>query len=249
VRKDHIKKVAIKQHNHLCHSWWLLMKHSILLVEDNNQIAEMVLDYLAQQGYLMDYAKDGLTASHLVVTNQYDLIVLDLTLPGIGGLQLCRSFREKIGLKIPIIMLTALDTLDDKIAGLESGADDYIVKPFSVLELEARIKSQLRRHYNQLAPQRLVVDDLELDLKTMSVNRQNASLYLPPTGFKLLSLLMQSSPNVVLREQMERHIWGESLPDSDSLRSHMYALRKIVDKPFEKKLIKTHQSNGYQIVA
>lgn len=225
------------------------MTHSILLVEDNRQIADLVLDYLGDQGYEMDYAKDGLTASHLAVTNQYDLIILDLNLPGIEGLELCRSFRETIGLKMPIIMLTARDTIDDKIAGLDSGADDYIIKPFSVLELEARIKSQLRRHYNQVAPQRLTIDDLELDVKTMSVSRNGKALSLTPTGFKLLSLLMQLSPAVVKREKIERCIWGKTLPDTDSLRSHMYALRKVIDKPFDKKLIRTHQGNGYQIIA
>jgi len=225
------------------------MQHSILLVEDNRQIADLVLEYLGDQGYEMDYAKDGLTASHLAVTNHYDLIIMDLGLPGIEGLELCRSFREKAGLKMPIIMLTARDTLDDKIAGLECGADDYIVKPFSVLELEARIKSQLRRHYNQVAAQCFTIDDLKLDIKTMSVNRKDKMLSLTPTGFKLLSLLMQSSPAVVRREKIERHIWGQTLPDTDSLRSHMYALRKVIDKPFDKKLIKTHQGNGYQIVA
>jgi DNA-binding response OmpR family regulator len=222
---------------------------SILLVEDNTDIAEMIISYLSDHGYIMDHAKDGLTASHLAVTNSYDLIVLDLALPGIDGIDLCRSLRQKVLLTIPIIMLTARDTLKDKITGLESGADDYLIKPFSILELEARIKSQLRRHYNLLSTNRLCVADLEVNTETLSVQRENNSITLTPTGFKLLSLLMRASPAVVKRDEIERHIWGEVLPDSDSLRSHMYSLRKLVDKPYDKKLIKTHQGNGYQITA
>lgn len=225
------------------------MSASLLLVEDNVDIAELVYKHLESQGYTMDYAKDGLTASHLAATNQYDLIILDVMLPGIDGLSLCRSFREQINLQIPIIMLTARDTLDDKILGLDSGADDYLVKPFSVLELTARIKAQLRRHNKQMISNRLVVEDLVIDTDTLTVKRQQQDITLTPTNFKLLSLLMRSSPSVVRREDIERHIWGERLPDSDTLRSHMYNLRKCVDKPFDKKLIKTHQSSGYQIVA
>lgn len=225
------------------------MSASILLVEDNTDIAELILNHLNSSGYAMDYAQDGLTASHLATKNTYDLIILDVMLPGINGLELCRSFREKINLTAPIIMLTARDTVDDKIAGLNSGSDDYLVKPFSVLELEARIRAQLRRQHNKVASGEIVVEDLSLDTKTLTVKRQEKPIALTPTNFKLLTLLMRSSPSVVRREEIERHIWGEALPDSDTLRSHMYNLRKCVDKPFEKKLIKTHQSSGYQIVA
>ncbi len=224
------------------------MEASILLVEDNVDIAEMVIEHLTNQRYIMDHAKDGLTASHLAVTNEYDLIILDLSLPGIDGIDLCRSLRQKILLKTPVIMLTARDTLDDKILGLESGADDYLVKPFSILELEARIKSQLRRHYNLLSNHLLRVGDLEMNTETRSVKRAGKNIALTPIGFKLLALLMRSSPSVVTRDEIERHVWGEVLPDSDALRSHMYSLRKLIDKPYTEKLIKTHQSNGYQIV-
>lgn len=225
------------------------MGSSILLVEDNLDIAQMVVNHLETQGHIMDHARDGLATTHLVEHNRYDLIILDLTLPGIDGLDLCRHFRSTLGIKIPIIMLTARDTLEDKIEGLGRGADDYLVKPFSVLELAARVESQLRRHHNQVTSQKLIVDDLEMDTATLSVKRQNQTLNLTPIGLKLLSLLMRSSPSVVSRSEIEQHIWGEAMPDSDALRSHMYALRKTIDKPFNKKLIKTHQTHGYQIVA
>jgi len=225
------------------------MPANLLLVEDNTDIAELVINHLESKSYVMDYAKDGLTASHLAATNNYDLIILDVMLPGINGLELCRSFREKINLTTPVIMLTARDTVEDKILGFNSGADDYLVKPFSILELEVRIKAQLRRCNNEITPREMVVEDLSLDPGTLVVKRQEKEITLTPTNFKLLTLLMRSSPSVVRREEIERYIWGESLPDSDTLRSHMYNLRKCIDKPFDKKLIKTHQSSGYQIVA
>jgi len=227
----------------------MLMSANILLVEDNTDIAELVISHLEAKSYVMDYAKDGLTASHLAATNTYDLIILDVMLPGIDGLALCRSFREQINLATPVIMLTARDTLDDKVQGFNSGADDYLVKPFSVVELESRIKAQLRRSKNEWVQNEIVVEDLKLDTNTLTVKRQEKEISLTPTNFKLLTLLMRSSPSVVRRQDIERHIWGDTLPDSDTLRSHMYNLRKCVDKPFEKKLIKTHQSSGYQIVA
>ena len=227
----------------------LPMPAKILLVEDNTDIAELIISHLESQSFIMDYAQDGLTASHLLTTNTYDCIVLDVMLPGIDGLALCKSVREVLLLQTPIIMLTARDTVDDKILGLNNGADDYLVKPFSVLELEARINAQLRRLTNAINKKQIVVEDLSLDTETLTVKRQEKEITLTPTNFKLLTLLMRLSPSVVRREEIERQIWGESLPDSDTLRSHIYTLRKSVDKPFEKKLIKTHQSSGYQIVA
>jgi len=147
----------------------------------------------------MDYAKDGLTASHLAATNTYDLIILDVMLPGIDGLALCRSFREQINLTTPVIMLTARDTLDDKVQGFDSGADDYLVKPFSVVELEVRIRAQLRRYQNAWHQNEIVVEDLKLDTNTLTVKRQEKEISLTPTNFKLLTLLMRSSPSVVPR--------------------------------------------------
>jgi DNA-binding response OmpR family regulator len=224
------------------------MSNHILLIEDNTDISEMIGAYLEKKHYEVDYAQDGLTASHLAATNTYDLIVLDIMLPGVDGLTLCQSFRHQLGLKTPIIMLTAKDTIEDKITGFNAGADDYLVKPFSILELEARIKSHLKRHHNTVTSDVLRIADLELNNATLFVSRNRTPLSLTPTNFKLLALLMKSSPNVVNRGDIEKSIWGNEMPDSDALRSHMYTLRKVVDKPFDKKLIKTHQSSGYQII-
>lgn len=225
------------------------MQASILVVEDHKDIAEMIVESFSELGCIVDYARDGFTASHLAVTHHYDLILLDLSLPGIDGVTLCRNLREQMRLRTPIIMLTARDTLDDKVVGLNAGADDYMVKPFAVIELQARVRSQLRRYRDQVASRALTISDLTVDPDTLSVNRCDHPIELTPIAFKILCLLMQASPAVVSKERIEQHIWGDSSPDSDAVRTHIYNLRKAIDKPFDKKMIKTHQSNGYQIVA
>ena len=223
--------------------------HNLLIVEDHADIAEMLTSYLEGRGFAVDYAADGLTGLHLAVRNNYDVIVLDLMLPGLDGLSICRKLRDEARNSTPIIMLTALDTLDDKVSGLSSGADDYLVKPFAIAELEARIHSQIRRNRGEVARDLLTVADLEVDLSTMMVARGGKSLNLTPIGFRILTTLMQSSPSVVSRQELERKVWGDILPDSDTLRSHMYNLRKTIDKPFATPLLKTVQSSGYQLIA
>ncbi|GIX32931.1 MAG: DNA-binding response regulator [Lysobacterales bacterium] len=219
----------------------------ILLIEDNRNISEMVGEYLERRGYSLDYAADGLTGLHLAVTNSYDVIILDLMLPGLDGLELCRKLRQEGKRATPVLMLTARDTLDDKLKGLDAGADDYLVKPFAVQELEARIRALMRRDRRQVSAEVLKVGDLVLDTATLRVSRAGKELSLSPIGLKLLTILMRESPRVVSRRDIEREIWGDELPDSDTLRSHLYNLRKVVDKPFDKPLIHTIHSAGYRI--
>lgn len=222
------------------------MKHkSILLVEDHRDLAETTGAYLTACGFLVDYAADGLTALHLAVTESFDAIVLDVMLPGVDGLEVCRRLREDAGLTTPIIMLTARDQLEDKLAGFERGSDDYLVKPFDMPELVARIESLIRR--NEGIEQRLEVGDLVLDIKTLEVTRGGEQLHLSKTLFEILKILMRESPNVVTRETLERDIWGDDLPDSDTLRSHMYNLRRIVDRPFDTAMIGTRPGLGYTL--
>jgi DNA-binding response OmpR family regulator len=204
---------------------------SILLVEDNQDIAEMVYAFLERRGYELDYAADGVTGLHLAVTNAYDVIVLDLMLPGMDGINLCRKLRDEAQRDTPILMLTARDTLDDKVAGLDAGADDYLVKPFEIQELEARIRAMIRRRRGQMAPESLEVGDLRLDTGTLTVTRAGETLNLTP---------------ICLRD-IEREVWGDVLPDSDTLRSHLYNLRRTIDKPFPKPLLHTVQSAGYRL--
>ena len=184
---------------------------------------------------------------NLANQNDYDVILLDLMLPEMDGLDVCRKLREESKVYTPILMLTARDTLEDKVTGLDVGADDYLVKPFEILELEARIKALMRRKGQTTQKEILQVADLELDTGTLEVKRDNQMIYLSPIGLKILTILMKESPKVVSRNQLEHEIWGDILPDSDTLRSHMYNLRKQVDKPFETTLLQTIQSRGYRI--
>lgn len=220
----------------------------LLLVEDHQDIAEMVYDYLEGRGYTMDYAADGVTGMHLAVTNPYDVIILDLMLPGIDGLELCRKVRTEARRATPILMLTARDTLQDKITGLDFGADDYVVKPFEIAELEARVRALIRRQRREVSAEILTVGDLTLDTGTLEVRRSGTELSLSPIGLKILTILMRASPRLVSRSDIEREIWGDMLPDSDTLRSHLYNLRKVVDRPFSKQLLYTIQGAGYRLV-
>src|SRR3954471_12176785 len=156
----------------------------ILLIEDNRGISETVGEFLERRGYSVDYAADGITGLHIAVTNSYDVIVLDLMLPGLDGIELCRKLRNEAKLSTPVLMLTARDTVEDKLVGLDAGADDYLVKPFEIRELEARIRTLLRRHRGELGRDALRVGDLVLDTATMSVTRAGTSIRLMPIGIK-----------------------------------------------------------------
>lgn len=222
--------------------------NAILLIEDHTDIAEMVMTYLENRGFELDYAADGVTGLHLAVTNSYDAIILDLMLPGLDGLEVCQKLRTEAKRDTPVIMLTARDTLDDKITGLETGADDYLIKPFAIKELEARVRSLIRRHKGEVAREVLSIGDLVVDTATLKVKRGGKELSITPIGMKILTVLMRASPAVVSRREMERKVWGDILPDSDTLRSHLYNLRKVIDKPFDKQLVHTIQGSGYRIV-
>jgi len=221
---------------------------SVLLIEDHADIAEMVGAYLESRDYIIDYAADGITGLHLAVSNQYDAIILDLMLPGMDGLDVCQKIRDDAKSDVPIIMLTARDTLDDKITGLDKGADDYLIKPFAIQELEARVRSLIRRYSGDIKKEILTVGELSIDTSTLKVQRGDKELAITPIGLKILSVLMRASPAVVSRRELERQVWGDILPDSDTLRSHLYNLRKIVDKPFEKKILLTVQGSGFKII-
>jgi DNA-binding response OmpR family regulator len=219
----------------------------VLLIEDHRDIAGAIVEFLEHRGFAIDYAPDGVSGLHLAVTNTYDVIVLDVMLPGLDGLAVCRRLREEARNDTPLLMLTARDTVEDKITGLSAGADDYLVKPFEVRELEARIRSLLRRHRGAVAQEIYSVADLTLDTGTLRVTRAGQPLTLTPIGLRLLAVLMRASPRVVTRQQLEREVWGDLLPDSDTLRSHLYTLRKAIDKPFVRKLLHTMPGSGYRL--
>ena len=222
-------------------------KGTVLIVEDNKDIAEMMYAFFESRDYVMDYALDGQTAINLVEQNKYDVIVLDLMLPDIDGVNICKRFRDEMNISTPILMLTARDTLQDKVSGLDAGADDYLVKPFELLEVEARINALMRRKTIVTQDEIIEVEDLKFNLGTLQVIRDEKELILSPIGYKILVLLMRASPRVVSRREIESEVWGDILPDSDTLRSHLYNLRKVLDKPFDRKILHTIQSRGYRI--
>ena len=219
----------------------------ILVIEDNPDLAANVCDFLEAKGHVVDAAGDGITGLHLAVTKNYDAIVLDIILPGMDGLTLCRKFREEAKRTTPVLMLTARDALDDRVAGLECGADDYVLKPFALRELEARLKALVRRSKSGMTSSVLQVGDLTFDPALVQVRRGGRTINLPPTPLKLLETLMRAAPRVIKREQLERAVWGDTPPDSDALRSHMHTLRAAVDKPDEPALIHTLRGIGYRI--
>ncbi|MDR1275359.1 MAG: response regulator transcription factor [Candidatus Accumulibacter sp.] len=218
----------------------------ILVVEDNRDILVNVLEYLEGEGYIVDCAEDGLTGLHLAATRSYDLIVLDVMLPAIDGYQVCRRLREDAGCETPVIMLTARDALDDRLSGFSAGADDYLVKPFALSELAARIEAVLRRAQGKMK-HLLEVGDLRYDLDTLEVVRAGRALKLNPIGLKLLEALMRESPAVVRRERLEEALWGDDIPDSDSLRSHIHQLRLAIDRPFSEPLLHTVHGVGFRL--
>jgi len=219
----------------------------ILVVEDNPDLAANLVDYLEAKGHLTDTTGDGISGLHLATRNSYDVIILDLVLPGLDGVSLCRRLREDVGKLTPILMLTARDTLEDKIAGLEAGADDYVVKPFELRELAARIKALARRSQAASPRQKLQIGDLLFDTATFQIVRAGKVIELPPIPLRILETLMRASPRVLDRAELERAVWGDTPPDSDSLRAHLHVLRNAVDKPFEKPLIHTLRGIGWQI--
>jgi DNA-binding response OmpR family regulator len=220
---------------------------ALLLIEDHRDIAEMITEYFEQRGYVVDHAADGVTGLHLCVSNHYDVIIADVMLAGMDGITICRKLREEARRDTPLLMLTARDTIDDKLAGLDAGADDYLVKPFEIRELDARVRTLVRRRRGALGRDVLRVADLVLDTATMSVTRAGTPIKLMPIGFKLLTILMHASPRVVGRQQLEHEVWGDLLPDSDTLRSHLYALRRAIDKPFDRPLLHTLPGLGYRL--
>ena len=220
---------------------------TILLVEDNTELAETVGTYLESQTYTVDYAGDGLTAMHLAVTEDYDAIILDLNLPGIDGMEVCRRLRKDARKTTPVIMLTARDQLNDKLQGFEVGADDYLVKPFELPELAVRIEALIRRDKGDVSETTYRVADLELDTEREIAIRAGKRLSLSPRSFEILRILMRRAPSVVSRRELEKEIWGDEVPDSDALRSHVYNLRRIVDKPFDKPLIETLAGRGFRM--
>ncbi|WP_153850181.1 response regulator transcription factor [Idiomarina loihiensis] len=218
----------------------------VLIVEDNRDICGNIAAYLEKHRYILDFAYDGISAMHLALTSPFDIIVLDLMLPGMDGLSFCKKLRADGKLETPVLMLTARDTLDDKIKGFEAGADDYLVKPFALQELHARLQALYKRSHGK-TDNLLTVGELTLNRSTLQVHRSGRRIDLNPTGMKLLQRLMEEAPSVVTRDALETLLWADEPPDGDALRSHMYKLRQAIDRSFDTPLIHTVHRIGYRI--
>jgi DNA-binding response OmpR family regulator len=218
----------------------------LLIIEDNLDLSANVGEFLESRGNTVDYARDGTQGLQLAGSEGYDAVILDLGLPGLDGLTLCRRLRDTARRDVPIVMLTARDTEADKLSGFDAGADDYVTKPFSLLELQARLKALVRRAYGSRGV--LQVTDLTFDLRTLLIKRGNRAITLAPTGMRILEQLMRASPGVVTREQIERTVWGDDPPGTDAaLRGHILIIRNAVDAEGEAKLLHTVHGIGYRL--
>jgi len=221
----------------------------ILIIEDDTTIAANLYDFLESRGHAVDAAADGVTGLHLAISQTFDAIVLDLGLPGMDGLTLTKKLREEAHVETPILMLTARDTLDDKLEGFSRGADDYLVKPFSLKEVEARLLSMNRRSSGRSAPRTLEAGALSLDPKTMAVRFAGNDVKLPPKCLRILELLMREPGRVISREEIERLVWGESQETSDTLRSHLHTLRRALTAAGGHDPVETLHGIGYRLRA
>ena len=219
----------------------------VLIVEDHRDIAENIGDYLEPKGYTVDFAADGVTGLHLALTQDFDVIILDIMLPVMDGIEVCRKLREEGKKDTPVIMLTARDQVDNKVEGLRAGADDYLVKPFSLRELEVRLEALHRRKGGFTTSRVLKVGDLKFDPDTYTTSRDGKALKLNPTMRTLLDILIRNTHRVVKRDELEYALWGENPPDGDPLRAHIHALRNVIDKPFPGKLLQTVHGTGYRL--
>lgn len=215
----------------------------VLLVEDNRLLSNNIIQYLELSGIECDYAFNLAQADMLISQQQFDAIILDLNLPDGDGIDACERWKAQC-FTSPIIMLTARSSLNERLAGFAVGADDYLIKPFAMEELVARLRVVAQR---RPAPQRLIIGDLEIDFANHMVYRQGQLLALSKTGWQILALLARRSPETVSREEIERMLWPDSAPDSDSLRSHIHLLRRVIDRPFERQILHTIRGVGLSL--
>lgn len=222
----------------------------ILIIEDNADIQANLYDFLEPKGHVLDSATNGYAGLALAALNEYDVIVLDVMLPGLSGIEVCEKLRSELKNPIPVLMLTARDTLQDKVSGFDSGTDDYLVKSYSLVELEVRLKALVRRASGKSAGAALLrVGDLSFNTETYEALRDGHLLALTKTGFTILKCLMRDSPKVVSRERLEHEVWGDDRPDSDALRTHIHALRQALDKPFPFAMLRTVSGLGFKLVS
>ena len=218
----------------------------ILLIEDNHRLSDSLRATLVEDGYAVDAAYDGLEGEEMALLTPYDIIVLDIMLPKRDGIEVCRSLRDQKN-TTPILMLTARDALDDRVLGLDSGADDYLVKPFEIKELRARLRALLRRGMGNKSGD-LLVEDLRLDPATHYVWREEKPIDLTAKEYALLEYMMRNPNRLITREMVIAHLWDyDQSIASNVVDVYIRRLRRKVDDPFKVKLIETIRGAGYRL--
>lgn len=220
----------------------------ILIVEDNPALRESLASLLAFHGHRADFAADGRSGLALALADPPDVVVLDLGLPGLDGVRVCEALRERADRHVPVLMLTARHAIEDKLRGFQAGADDYLVKPFAGEELLARCLALSQRHRVGQA-HRLVIGSLIIDRRSGEVTREGRRLALTAMPYRILLALAEAWPRTLTRSELVDRLWGEQTPPSDPLRSHLYLLRRALDRPFERPMLVTVQGVGFRLDA
>ena len=219
----------------------------VLVVEDHRALAENIFEFLGETYYCLDFAYDGLTALHLVSVNQYDVIVLDIMLPGLSGLKLCERIRNDLKCNTPILFMTARDAIEDKTSGFSLGGDDYLVKPFDMREMELRIQALSRRGASNQNERN--AGSICFNTGTLEVSLSNGKkVELSGANAILFEMLMQAYPHFVSHETLSQAVWGIDDIDLHTLRTHIYNLRKLLNDTLNHSLIKTLRGRGYRLI-
>jgi DNA-binding response OmpR family regulator len=221
----------------------------ILLVEDDYDVARNVCEYLEAAKHQVEVAPDGLIGLDCATRERYDCIILDINLPRLTGIQLCERIRSLGFGRVPILMLTAMGALSYKEAAFHAGADDYLVKPFALKELELRLAALMRRSAESKAGKHLKVGDLVYDIMTQDIRRGEQVINLAATSRTILELLMRNSHRVVSKQEIEQAVWGDEPQSGDLVRIHIHTLREAIDKPFPRPLLHTVRGTGYRLSA
>ena len=219
----------------------------VLIVEDHKALAENLFEFLSENAYCLDFAYDGLTALHLVSVNPYDVIVLDIMLPGLSGLQICERIRNDLQCNTPILFMTARDAIEDKTSGFLRGGDDYLVKPFDMREIELRIQALSRRGLN--TQDEINAGSICFNTGTLMVSLNHGKkVELSGSNARLFESLTQAYPHFVSHEDLSHTVWGIDDIDLHTLRTHIYNLRKLLKETLGHSLIKTLRGRGYRLV-
>ncbi|MEZ8056888.1 response regulator transcription factor [Vibrio splendidus] len=225
----------------------MLERSRILVVEDNIELQGIIADFLEVKDAIADFASDGDQGFKLAMKNNFDAIILDVMLPKLDGMQVATKLRQN-GVTTPILMLTALNGQEDLLNSFDSGADDFVTKPFNFPELEARLCALIKRNKGLVAQKTLSYGEVMINEKTHTASRDGQTLTLTPILFQILRELVKAQGGVVSRESLIFMLWGDDIPDKDVLRSHIYLLRNVLDKPFKFPMLKTIPKHGFQLI-